>query len=79
MAIGTFAASSAAITGLIIAVIFIAVIFIPATWAAGFPKPPAIAARRNSQRRRCDHRARVIIRKNQSPLKDTYEWIAAWR
>jgi DHA1 family inner membrane transport protein len=38
VAIGTFTASSAVITGLIIAVISI-----PVAWAAGFRKPPVIA------------------------------------
>ncbi|WP_211263866.1 hypothetical protein [Streptosporangium amethystogenes] len=38
MAIGTFAASSAVITGLIIAVISI-----PLAWAASFLKPPIFA------------------------------------
>jgi DHA1 family inner membrane transport protein len=38
VAIGTFAASSAVVTALIIAVISI-----PVAWAAGFLKPPVIA------------------------------------
>ncbi|WP_271223053.1 hypothetical protein [Streptosporangium carneum] len=38
VAIGAFAASSAVITGLIIAVISI-----PVVWAAGFLKPPVVA------------------------------------